>query len=318
MSRAGRLSDCPKSFKTPSDGKVSRDSPTTSPSQDYNTLLSGLDPGRIDPVSSNESTGNLALDMQALQYFHNYVLSTGLSLRRDEFEPNHFWKVEIPENAFRHPFLMFAILSLSALHLAVQSVHDMELCRRHRERSVQYQNAALTELRSAMHIPNIHNVTALIAFGRFFSVSRCVQHQLDWLLPLHSAIDHNETGISNLLEFFYLTRGSQEMLLSLQHLLPSDSDFMLPAEAVEQFKATECRGLVDDNLLINVPAHMVARMLALPQKMARLLHPQDRPETSAERLALATNTLLTAYAVSYKSSEVRYPSKTIGYYITIY
>lgn len=110
----------------------------------------------------DESTNLLALDMQTLQYFHHYTVNTSLTLRRSMLESEHFWKVEIPGQAFRYPFLMFAILAFSALHLSVQSVDDPQGCQAHYDVAMQYQNAALADFRSAMRQPDADNSTALI------------------------------------------------------------------------------------------------------------------------------------------------------------
>lgn len=110
----------------------------------------------------HESTNLLSLDMQMLQYFHHYTVSTSLTLRRSMAESETFWKVKIPKQAFRFPFLMFAILGLSAMHHAMQSIENLQTCQGHYEDAMQYQSAALVDFRSAMRMPDAENSTALI------------------------------------------------------------------------------------------------------------------------------------------------------------
>lgn len=119
----------------------------------------------------DESSNLLPLDMQMLQYFHHYTVNTSLTLRRSMAESETFWKVDIPKQAFRFPFLMFAILGLSAMHHAVQSVENLQTCRGHYEDAMQYQSAALVDFRSAMRMPDAENSTALIGKHHLFGIN---------------------------------------------------------------------------------------------------------------------------------------------------
>lgn len=119
----------------------------------------------------DEFSSLLPLDMQMLQYFHHYTINTSLTLRRSMTESDTFWKVDIPKQAFRFPFLMFAILGLSAMHHAMQSTDNLQTCQGHYEDAMQYQNAALVDFRSAMRMPDAENSTALV--GEYHLVAIC-------------------------------------------------------------------------------------------------------------------------------------------------
>ncbi|KAF2172418.1 hypothetical protein M409DRAFT_17651 [Zasmidium cellare ATCC 36951] len=279
-----------------------------------NTSLSP--PSGTEPVSSiskspsdevtpliDESVIPLTLDMQTLQYFHHYTVNTSLTLRRSMTESETFWKVDIPRQAFRYPFLMYAILGLSAMHHAMQSIDELQTCQSHYEEAMQYQNAALVDFRSAMRMPDAENSTALIAFGRFFGVQRCVQHQLEWLLSMSTSSDEND--MSKLLEFFFLLRGGHEMLLTLQHLLPRHSDLILSQEVVASLRELEDHETVSDAQLANIPNDMRERFASLPAKVAPLIAAQPFPEASLDDLQPAVNALTTAASLSFASDDVR-------------
>lgn len=142
----------------------------------------------------------------------------------------------------------------------------------------------------------------MTAFGRFFGVQRCVQHQLEWLLSMSTSSDEND--MSKLLEFFFLLRGGHEMLLTLQHLLPRHSDLILSQEVVASLRELEDHETVSDAQLANIPNDMRERFAALPAKVAPLIAAQPFLEASLDDLQPAVNALTTAASLSFASDDV--------------
>ncbi|KAI9741721.1 MAG: hypothetical protein M1834_000106 [Cirrosporium novae-zelandiae] len=67
--------------------------------------------------SSESNTPALPLNMVDLELLHNFSTSTCITLSRSP-EIRNLWRINIPQLAFSHEFVMHGILALSALHLA--------------------------------------------------------------------------------------------------------------------------------------------------------------------------------------------------------
>lgn len=136
-----------------------------------------------------------------------------------------------------------------------------------------------------------------------------MQHQLEWNLTTSHTAEEND--MSKLLEFFFLSRGGHEMLLTLQHLLPRHSDLVLPQEAVEGLRELEDHRSVSVDQLSSIPIDMLERLSALPGKMAPLLAARNFEEASLNDLEPAVNALMTAASLSYASNDVSLPAHHI-------
>ena len=77
-------------------------------------------------------------------------------------QSEQFWKIDVIEQALRFPFLMYAILGLSAMNMASVSSDDPVACQVHYEMALQYQNASVTESHDPMRLSNHENSIALV------------------------------------------------------------------------------------------------------------------------------------------------------------
>lgn len=121
---------------------------------------------------------------------HHYTATTSKTLSNDESQ-DIAWSVTVPSLAYESPFLMDAILAVSALHLRILQPQDRSLIRA----SHSYMASALAQYSSLLNQgPSKNNAealfctAALIAFQA--SASRCVDNGIDtdpdngYVLPL--------------------------------------------------------------------------------------------------------------------------------------
>jgi hypothetical protein len=92
-----------------------------------------LSPGQA--VSLLQSTPTTCFGMQDMALLHHWTTSTSLNIFNSP-ESSAFWQVMFPNIAFKHPFVMHAILSLAALHLAYinrseKNSHMVDAARHH-------------------------------------------------------------------------------------------------------------------------------------------------------------------------------------------
>ncbi len=218
-------------FEVRSDGHSVADSLSRQP-----TSLENSDPGlhnnQPTPISFSE-TGNIdragtaQLAMQDLMYLHRYVTSTGHTVTRGN-ESVQFWTHTLPQQASTQPYLMHGILGVAAFHQAFLSSLPKER-RVHQQAGLLHQSAGLISFRVAMDHPSTQNCTALIAFARLLGIQSCAQALLVVDTSWIGDGSNGESNIAPVLEFLLLMRGGCELLLTMQDLLPIDSEFILSA-----------------------------------------------------------------------------------------
>jgi hypothetical protein len=98
---------------------------------------------------------------------HHYSVYTTLSLSEDA-EIIRLWKVAIPEEALKYPFLMQGLLALSALHLTSSRPADRALWI---PLALKHQNIALSLFRSIIPTINEHNCHALFTLSILISIT---------------------------------------------------------------------------------------------------------------------------------------------------
>ncbi|KUJ10546.1 C6 zinc finger protein [Mollisia scopiformis] len=136
----------------------------------------GLDSQSASPNISNSSPSlnegsvfgqSHMLNLMDLELLHNYNTSTAYTLSNIAALQS-FFRVNIPKFAFAHPFVLHAILAMSALHLSRFKRGESQL-RYQREAEHHYEIALRT---ATSLLPNINEDTtpALYLFGTFCSL----------------------------------------------------------------------------------------------------------------------------------------------------
>lgn len=191
---------------------------------------------------------------------------------------------------------------MAATHLAATAV-DIETCRMHREAAMKYQSAGMAAFTTAMRTPDTTNSIALIAFARFIGIQRLVLQQIedDHSLPPSG---ERHRGLTYITELAFLLRGSQEVLLGLQHLLPHGADFILTAEDLEELRPFDDVRAQESDVMraFNVPAAYFNRVYALPNRLSEIGAISDNNELQA--VTQATAALLASASRSYASESV--------------
>jgi hypothetical protein len=134
---------------------------------------------------------------------HHYSLFTADSLMEDD-EVNRLWKIVIPEEALKHPFLMEGLLAMSALHLTSQ---------RPKERAIwtplglKHQEKALVSFRSTLPSLNEENCHAMFALSTLIWVTSMAFSSFGTILSLGQS-----PPVNDIIEPFTLIRGVGELL----------------------------------------------------------------------------------------------------------
>ena len=237
-----------------------------------------------------------SLDMDALRLLHNYTVSTALNINRG-YETQHFWTTIIPQEAFSHPFLMYGILGVSALHLAASpSTTDLRQVKELRRAGLHYQSLALPLYRAAMNNPSASVANALIAFARLICIQRCAMDLTeDKLALLRSTLDgdslhssfstpstptRDEPSTLPIIEGLYLIKGLIDTLLALQPVLPPTSGFILPPDVRAGLEGKQLLGQSSSAPPDDIISHFLSKhghfpltlqavLLPLPEAIAR-------------------------------------------------
>ncbi|KAI0858676.1 hypothetical protein F4860DRAFT_296637 [Xylaria cubensis] len=162
------------------------------------------------------------LDYQSLLYMHHYTRHSGLFLNRGN-ESINFWVDTIVQEAYRHPFLMYSILCVSAIDKARKTTAHTER-RSHLQASAAYCAGAISGYRAAVACPTRDNSTAIIACSRLLG-----QQEVTRDLIKFEETNYNFT-IEDIVEHLVLLRGCSDLMLQLQSTLPPDSLFRLPEQ----------------------------------------------------------------------------------------
>ncbi|RYP41685.1 hypothetical protein DL767_000890 [Monosporascus sp. MG133] len=124
-------------------------------------LTSDATPGTVSALSNTVTTSATAFGINDMALLHHWTVSTSINIFKVS-DVNAFWQIIIPQIAFQHPFVTYAILSLAALHLAYingteNSPHIMEANRHH--------NEALRGFRHAVNEITSDNSEALLVWS---------------------------------------------------------------------------------------------------------------------------------------------------------
>lgn len=194
-------------------------------------------------ADSDESSYDLpALQMEDLELLHHFTTETCYTLS-DRAESHHLWQLVVPQEAFKHDFLMRGILAISALHLSVQGGKKQE---HWAKVAAHQQDAALTTFRPLMTNMNDSNCDAffalsslIVVYGFEFPRSKdslglfdCKGDQSDEWLPLIR-------GVNSIIQSQWpcIKRGKLSSLLHDHPRVPPQ--VQIPAALEEQLQRLE-------------------------------------------------------------------------------
>lgn len=239
-------------------------------SEDASTPAS-LQPSNAETVQQDDAADADApqLDFQALRYWHHFMSSTVTALTRGDDSLN-FWHRTVSLEAFRHPFLMYAMLAMAAVEESVTASTRDEAAR-HRRAFTAYQAGSLPGFRAAVASPSEENSTAIIACARLTGIQDAAQDLLDL------DAGKGEITLSALVEHTTLLRGCSDLLLDLQPVLPADSGFKLHDSAARRraavYEDALSAGAEVPHILAmspGVPHHVYATLATLEERLASL------------------------------------------------
>lgn len=148
---------------------------------------------RVPETSDTDETGLNALERALFCHYRMTTCPGILHIDEDIFP----WLTSIPQLAQQFPFIMHAILSISALHLAFLKPMDQRKCIL---TAAYYQNEALQSFRSKISKVEVANAYAMFAFSRLI-----VLHEL-------ASANFGNNAITEYPDGRYMPLGDEEVL----------------------------------------------------------------------------------------------------------
>ena len=148
---------------------------------------------KVPETSDTDETGFTAWE-RALFYHYKVTTCPGILHIDEDIFP---WLTSIPQLAQQFPFIMHAILSISALHLAFLKPMDRQRCI---VTAAHYQNQALQTFRSKISKVEVANAYAMFAFSRLI-----VLHEL-------ASANFGNNAIMEYPDGRYMVVGDEEVL----------------------------------------------------------------------------------------------------------
>ncbi|CAI6099166.1 unnamed protein product [Clonostachys chloroleuca] len=197
------------------------------------------------------------VDARAMMYLHHFTLHTAPTLVR-KCQPLKLWRDDVPQLAFEYPFLLHALMGLSAYHISIKNPGTGQ---EHRYAVARYSSLGATEYAKHLLEPNYDNTTAILACANCLTVEQ------------NSRL-FSDPEDSNELEYvaFFLS-GILTLPHALAHLLPRGSYFMqyvcetqaIVEEANDLFKNDKY-----DNITKHIPPSKSRFISSLPHEVTRL------------------------------------------------
>lgn len=216
----------------------------------------GLATSSFNPETARMPPGLL----QDLKLMHYYTAFTCLTIS-DFASFNSIWQEVVPQQAHVHPFLMYGILALAALHIG----HDRPQ-ERHSYTAIalRYYNVALASFRTTLKQVTADNCTALFGFSAILIV-----------LSLGFAQSHSTSQTQNvdeLIQVFTLLQGVRVVLQSAMPWVEQGPlGPLLQRGAARQKDASK--------QLIHIPRDFDEALSCLERCNERISQPVDSRET---------------------------------------
>ncbi|KAI3319848.1 hypothetical protein HD806DRAFT_250728 [Xylariaceae sp. AK1471] len=234
-----------------------------------------------------------SLDYQSLLYMHHYTRHSGLFLNRGN-ESMVFWLDTIVFEAYKHPFLMYGLLCISAIDKA-RGTTDYTERRNHLQASASYCAGAISGYRAAVVCPTRDNSTALVACSRLLGQQEAVSDLIKF-----QESNHNFT-IEDIIEHLVLLRGCTDLMIQLQSTLPPDSPFVLPDQVKLGLRQIEENNNTAMALNLGcIPADTWLILTTLEEKLGAV---GLLPESEALMIRRAINSLSHAALHAYEAKE---------------
>ena len=134
---------------------------------------------------------------------HHYSTSTCLSIAGQDPQMQQAWQVQVPIEAYSHPYLMHSLLALAALHR--NSLTGLSEPRCLQESALRHYNHALATSKPALSNVSAENCTSLFVFSAVIAITA-------FALPLHSSGHRLGDPVAELMQIFTLFRGSKSIV----------------------------------------------------------------------------------------------------------
>ncbi|KAK4184220.1 sterol uptake control protein 2 [Podospora australis] len=160
--------------------------------------------------SSETNTTDWVSDLELLHQWSTATFKT-MAVAVDSGKMlDHLWQVEVPQQAFRHVFLLHQILAISAYHLAYLRPENR---RQYSLRASYHQSLAIQGIRSALTNISADNCHALFATSALLFISALAATRLD------DEPENAGPSIDSLLDVFMLVKGIGGVINSSNNLV---------------------------------------------------------------------------------------------------
>lgn len=183
----------------------------------------------------------LSFDLHDMELLHHWSTATYATLT-PELDQQEMWQTTVIRVAIDHPFLLFEILAIAALHLAVCRPDNKK---RYYRRATELQNNALTSFNNDVIQVDESNCAAILLYSSLLGVHILANRSETANLGLSEYLDH-------LLKYIEMTRGVRNLVIAdwwqyLQHseIQPLTRVSVKDAQAPYYNIPRECRQLSD-------------------------------------------------------------------------
>lgn len=183
------------------------------------TNLGGLPPvdpcliGSLPAEPQCNQEQELPLNVVDLELMYNFITSTSHTMSPIP-EVRNLWRIEVPRIAFRHDFVLRALLAVSALHTA-QSKAEPEVRGFYIERALAQHRISLREPMEMLHNLSPENASALFVFASLTAILALATPRKpdDFLIVGNEGITH----------WLFLLRGVSSIASSSREWILSDT-----------------------------------------------------------------------------------------------
>ena len=134
---------------------------------------------------------------------HQYSTSTYLTLAGQDPKVQEPWQVQVPMEAYSHPYLMHGLLAIAALHRS--SLAGADESRHYHTSALRHYNHALATSKIALSDVNPDNCTSLFVFSAVIAM-------IALALPLHCPSHQLDDPVTEILQISMLIRGSKSIV----------------------------------------------------------------------------------------------------------
>ncbi|KAK3718577.1 hypothetical protein LTR37_005081 [Vermiconidia calcicola] len=250
-----------------------RDQSTSLQARSFSTGAPNPTPAACIVASTREAGGSSSasgplptVDLEALGYFHHFVGNIRVVLALNNLEAERFWQQDVVSAALQYPYLMHALLSLSASHVA-STCNSIETRRLHQESAIAHERAGSAKVQEARGSLNAESHTALAAYAMIQSRLRYAHSFPDPALkPSQREVHRTESSAEYIqpLKQINSLRACWKPDVALS-LLTTDEQSLSPE--MRSLKTIMPR----DELNVEVPSELLDRLDCLPNRMATVL-----------------------------------------------